>query len=385
MRRRSATERKLRLAPQRAGRWLRWFGYYLAGLWRPKTQQLRPPPWPRGSLPEPEVSRVAPVPATPLIRPAVYGSVAAPAKLAAMPDLISYPQPSVTRVEDAVILPKHIVLDRASSSVLPAPITIDVTSGLDFSPPRLGFDREAIGEPVFLTDCRYHEFGHLLLEAVPALLLLDHAPPDARILTSLPLSRNLLVMAEALGVDIRRFRHFDGPLFVRLAYVPDRLVHLGRHVHPLAREAFARIKRLGVNARVEPVERIFLSRSRVPRRRLANEQEIEALFERLGFAIIHPEQHTLEEQVALMAGAKMVAGLGGSAMHLTVFSSPETRVLILASDGWLARIDVLLDQIEGQLAYVFGNLEDLGRRRYDAGWRINPSDVEAGIRGHFGL
>lgn len=315
----------------------------------------------------------------------MYGSVAAPADLAAIPDLIHYPQPSVTRVDDVVILPRHVVVDRTRASILPSPISIDIGNGLDESPPRLGFRRDIAEGAVFLADCRYHEFGHLLLEAVPRLLLLEHAPPDVPIVTSLPLSRNLLVMAEALGVDVRRFRRFDRPLFAPAAYIPDRLVHLERYVHPLAREAFARIKPIAGRASIAPSERIFLSRARAPRRRLANEREIEALFVRFGFTIIHPEEHTLEEQIALMQAAKMVAGLGGSAMHLTAFASPEARVLIVASNGWFSRIDVLLDQAEGQLAYVFGDLEDRTRRPYDARWRVKADDVEAGIQGHFGL
>jgi capsular polysaccharide biosynthesis protein len=95
----------------------------------------------------------------------------------------------------------------------------------------------------------------------------------------------------------------------------------------------------------------------------------------------------ISDQVKLFSTAKMIAGSGGSAMHNTLFSDPQSKVLILSSTGWLVVADSLICQNEAQLGYVFGKPEimphDTHRTQND--WIINIDDAREAISGHFGI
>jgi capsular polysaccharide biosynthesis protein len=298
-------------------------------------------------------------------------------------------EPGVHTADDVVLVPGHLFIDRRNGVVLPQSYEVAMgrraASGLLSRPPQLLQPAQEADE-LFVVDCSTtSNYGHQLLEVLPRLMLLDRAPAGIEIATSVPKSDTIDAMIRSLGIDPSRVRHYCEPVFCRRAYLPDRLVHLKEFIHPLAREAFSQLRSIGSASNVERVERIFISRSRIRRRRLVNEAEIEALFERYGFRIVHPETLPIEAQVALFSDAKMIAGLGGSAMHSAVFSRPETKILMVSSRAWFMRIDVLISQREGQLGYVFGvpegDVEGLGA--WD--WRVDPASVEAAIVAHFGL
>lgn len=96
--------------------------------------------------------------------------------------------------------------------------------------------------------------------------------------------------------------------------------------------------------RSDAPELIFLSRSRLdaalPKnagvrrasRPLANGRAVDELATELGFQVVYPETMTLSEQIDLIRSARVLAGPGGSALHLSVFTDPSAVVVELA-DG----------------------------------------------------
>lgn len=377
--RRSALERV-----RQAGRLGRWWLFGLWGFARPQRLRFRPPPWRR---PSPLPAQPATI-TVPVARPVVYGNVLSE-KFDDLPTHASGGEPGVTIADDVVLVPGHLFVDRRTAVVLPQSrgVIIDqkALSGLRSRPPRV-FRSPAEAEEVFVVDCYFTDnYGHNLLEALTRLMLLDKVPAGIEIATSIPKSATVSALFEGLGVAQSRVRYYREPLFCRRAYLPDRLVYLEQFINPLARDAFARLAALGSASRGERAERIFISRSRIRRRRLINEVEIEALFERYRFRIVHPETLPVEAQIALFSEAKMIAGLGGAAMHSTVFSRPETRILMVSSRAWFMRTDVLINEREGQLGYVFGEPEGVASGFGDWDWRVDPTAVEAAIVAHFGL
>lgn len=366
------------------GRLARWRLFGLISLVRPEHLRLRPPPW-----------RPAPVPAlatpaatkVPITRPAVYGDVV-PKRYINLAKEAVCREPGLPVVDDVVIVPGHVFVDRRRGQILPQSNVDTTTSsgvtGRETRPPKLSAPPQE-AEELFVVDSHYPGYGHYLLEALPRLLLLDKAPAGIEIATSVPRSPTFDTLVRGMGVDPSRVRHFHEPLFCRRAYLPDRLVHLDRFIHPAALEAFGRLRTLGAASDVERSERIFISRSRIRRRRLRNEAEIEALFERYGFRIVHPELLPIEAQIALFSDARMIAGLGGSAMHSTVFSDPAAKVLMISAKQWFVETDVLINRNPGQLGYVFGepvaDSADVGNRS----WEVDSAAVEAAVVAHFGL
>jgi capsular polysaccharide biosynthesis protein len=124
-------------------------------------------------------------------------------------------------------------------------------------------------------------------------------------------------------------------------------------------------------------QRIYLSRRRLKRRlgqRLANEGEIERQMARRSFAVLHPEQMGFADQIRAVAGADVVAGVDGSALHLSAFMRPRARMLVLETQR---RLNVLhLNALMGVETIALPAL----RPANDAASRsIDPNQLDAAL------
>jgi capsular polysaccharide biosynthesis protein len=77
--------------------------------------------------------------------------------------------------------------------------------------------------------------------------------------------------------------------------------------------------------------RIYLSRRLLKRRlrRLSNDAAAERRLARRGFTIVHPQHMSLVDQINTAANADVIAGVDGSALHLSAFMRPGARMLVL--------------------------------------------------------
>ncbi len=81
--------------------------------------------------------------------------------------------------------------------------------------------------------------------------------------------------------------------------------------------------------------RVFLSRSALTTKRpreAVNDNQLDAEMEKLGFDVIHPEKLTINEQLDVVAESGIIAGVSGSALHLSAFSNSGLSVIELG-DG----------------------------------------------------
>ncbi len=215
-----------------------------------------------------------------------------------------------------------------------------------------------------------HVFGHVLLETLARFWRdLDYASYDqvvvypigqpAREIVVPELTLQVLALVgvrrERVHVVQRRLVRFD---LIDVVPSPIRLV---KTVDPRMLAVFDRIANAVapvVVARDAP--RIYLSRSRLADgRRATNESEIEAMMTARGFAVIHPQQLPLLEQIALARRAEIIAGCDGSALHIAAFARPGTRLLALDSRptpnqvliGWARGLDAVhVDALAGDRA-----------------------------------
>lgn len=67
------------------------------------------------------------------------------------------------------------------------------------------------------------------------------------------------------------------------------------------------------------IEKIYVSRERLSGRATFGERQIQRVFEKNGFTVIYPEQLSLYEQICYMKHCKCLAGIAGSALHLSLF------------------------------------------------------------------
>lgn len=196
-------------------------------------------------------------------------------------------------------------------------------------------------------------FGHFLVEVLPNLWpdpaatapvgLVAHrsfrgprvpppAGPGPQPMTLRPWQADLLALAGYGGLELQVVRHRAAR--VDRLVVPQRPVVLKSWAGPAAVSLWQRVSD-AVGERGAH-ERVYLSRSAFHatvdnHRRDRSDEEWDAhldeTFARAGFHVVHPELLPIAEQVALVRGADVLAGPSGSALHLSAFARPGTRVL----------------------------------------------------------
>lgn len=175
-------------------------------------------------------------------------------------------------------------------------------------------------------------FGHFLIETLPTLWAYDGKLPVLfhRLGDTAPWKLELLQLAGAYGQPI----FIDEPLRIEHLVVPGRPVSLNHSCTPAAVRLWNRV---AANAGAEAGERkIWLSRSLAESggasvNRTLGHEELDAKFDALGFEVVHPETMSMTEQVRLGRSASVLAGFEGSALHLSAFAMPGTKVFALGS------------------------------------------------------
>ncbi|RYE10857.1 MAG: glycosyltransferase family 61 protein [Hyphomicrobiales bacterium] len=299
----------------------------------------------------------------------------------------------IRRFENIILLPHHVMLDK-HGHILPASLDLMASSTWLTPAHQRGsmnyeFDgdvraAQAVDEPVFVADCMHEAFGHTLMETIPKLAMLGGAPEGIKVATS---ARLYPALIEGMGVAMERVLPIRGPLFCKIAYVPDAPLDLTGNFHAVARAAFGRLEALATQSAVEPKRRIYLSRAGVKFRRLHNETDVEALVRRYGFEVVRPEGYSIPDQIKLMLNADMVIGPTGSNTHNLVYARPETKALLLSSAHWFVDIDAYVSKADWQFAHVIGTPAPrrFGEDERSRSWTIDTGAVEQAIREHFGL
>jgi hypothetical protein len=218
-------------------------------------------------------------------------------------------------------------------------------------------------------------FGDWVLNFPTRLAIAAAAEVDCPIVVRAGRPESWMRKLVSLGVHPSRIiRHnaLDVSVFTRL-YVPSwPLPARGRPMKDL----------FGVyDSPVAPAagERLYLSREGVAVRKLLNEPEIRAAFERRGFRAIRPEQLTFETAQTLFSEAAVVAGAYGSAfLNLPLHASKPRGVLALmppGANGFLNEIALWIGGSGSRFAYLFGE----GAEGEDDSWTIPIQTVEQAL------
>jgi capsular polysaccharide biosynthesis protein len=187
----------------------------------------------------------------------------------------------------------------------------------------------------------FTHFGHFLIETVPALWWARQVDDDVALIFHPFDEAGRNVFAETahgrdclalLGLSADRIVMATADLSVEELLLPPR--HYDMRTGPCYdfREIY---RTLAAAARRSPLapaaSRIYLSRRQLKRRlrRVSNDAAVERRLARRGFAVVHPQHMSLADQINAAASADLVAGVDGSALHLSVFMRPGSRMLVL--------------------------------------------------------
>jgi capsular polysaccharide biosynthesis protein len=134
------------------------------------------------------------------------------------------------------------------------------------------------------------------------------------------------------------------PLTVDRLLVPTRSVVVNGWAEPEAVGVWRRMAAAagGATTLVPDGPRVFFTRTafnagqraadKYVRTSPERDRELDAVFAAAGFRVVAPETLPVLEQVRLAAGASVLAGSAGTALHLSAFAPPGVRVLELGDD-----------------------------------------------------
>lgn len=244
-----------------------------------------------------------------------------------------------------------------------------------------------VGEPLLLLGFVEPRFGHLITEtfnrgwAIPWALA-----QGMRVLVWTEGDWTALQMnALALfGLTPDRIEIAQPGTRYRALHVPSDGFRLWSSVGPLMADLWQRAAAKACAEAAPPAggdpKRVYLSRRRVARRPLENEEALEALLRADGFACVAPETLKLQEQVRLVAEAEMLIGCFGSGMHLSAFARPGTERLVIAPEHHLGPEDILFSVANRSVVsfHVEPQLRTSREAVTKGPWRIDMARFEKG-------
>lgn len=191
----------------------------------------------------------------------------------------------------------------------------------------------------------FHHFGHFLVESTARLWAFDHYQK--------PISGIVFVnkrprMPTQFGGFHRDFIDLlvpDIPVHIvkpsarfEELVVPGQGFGLGdiAAATPEFRQSFSH--KLSQSVPPKGARRLYVSRSKLPLETagMIGEDKLEALLERCGYTIFHPQNHSIRDQIATYRGAEDIIIADGSAAHLLGFvCRPEQRIAyIVRRSSW---------------------------------------------------
>jgi hypothetical protein len=296
---------------------------------------------------------------------------------AALPARVEYPAMSLRHYEGNIgsaggmrlFTPSTILPDSFRWYFAPgggSPRLDSINSSLARIPPR-DLPRRRLEGDFYNLDCLFDgHFGHLTTEVVSRLWGWDEAKrenPDLKALFHVRPKRNNNPTLEralftAYGISESDLVWVEGPVRVRslISATPMWQDQSPHFAHPEITDIWQRLT-AGLLTEAGPAshERIFVSRGDklASRRYCRNQAEVEQFFADRGFHVFYPEQLTLTEQVALFAGARVVAGFSGSAMFNLMHSRRLEATIVLGQNAYLARNEQLFASVLGGELHYF--------------------------------
>ncbi|HEV8390927.1 MAG TPA: glycosyltransferase family 61 protein [Dongiaceae bacterium] len=186
----------------------------------------------------------------------------------------------------------------------------------------------------------FTHFGHFMLETISALYWVREVDKEVSLLfhpfeeggenvfTQRPHGVECLRL---LGIPPERVVMATTDIAVDELALPPRAYDMSNGPHYDFSDVYRSLREAALGSPGgSQAKRIYLSRRLLKGQgRLANEAAIERRMKGRGFAVLHPQRMSLSDQIRAAAAADILAGVDGSALHLSAFMRPGARVLVM--------------------------------------------------------
>ncbi len=196
------------------------------------------------------------------------------------------------------------------------------------------------GKSVYLGHLMNH-YGHFITETISTFwLLLEKNDFDHYIFQSFEGSSSIpqyaLPILEAFNIPLAKVLVVNTPLRLEEVTIPERLIKLNFEIKPEMLEIYTYLKNKFLMTNFQEKkghESIYLSRVKNSKtknnRTILNEASIEEYFKKLNFKIVYLEELSFKQQLMLLNSAKIIVGFSGSALHNSVFTDQQTKIIEL--------------------------------------------------------
>lgn len=230
-------------------------------------------------------------------------------------------------------------------------------------------------------------YGHWLIDLLPKLYKLQQELNFSKLKIVLPrdIPSYSLDFLKMLGLDETSVLYFDPAseiLECAEVILPTkcRIIDgswLAPYVGMMYDEIAGRIE----ESDTDLPKRLYLSRRRLKKqfRKLVNREEVSEMILSYGFTEIFPEDYSLEEQLKLYKNAELMVGEFGSALHNSLFSSKDLKVISLQSSHIPLLVQWGICNIKGQsCSLLFGETTEI-RKSINSDFLIDLNQLEIAL------
>lgn len=178
---------------------------------------------------------------------------------------------------------------------------------------------------VYIGYLLYH-FGHFITESLGRLwVYLDEAFKNKTAVYISERDTPFIKALELFGLDRKNVKRITEPTRFRTVTIPESAILVEDGVYHAKQNLV--LKKIREASPGKNHDKIYLSRTRLREGvRVYGEKVIERAFADNGFKIVHPERLSMAEQISLMKNCRHLAGVAGSALHLSVFAGDAIEV-----------------------------------------------------------
>lgn len=190
-------------------------------------------------------------------------------------------------------------------------------------------------------------------------------------------------LLRAAGADIKDVVFTRDFIHCRTLLLATQSLRVTRYASPTSVRLWRDIRDAIVDPRASGPDKIYLSRVGQASRKMTNEHAVEDIFRGFGFEIIHPETITTQQQMAVVASARYIAGPGGSAMFNLAFQKHLRSILILTSPTFVQTTELLFLAGAGCSVYYHIGLRDRPAENpltVGAPWQADLARLGADVR-----
>lgn len=193
-------------------------------------------------------------------------------------------------------------------------------------------------------------FGHFLAESTARLWALEHLDEPVNGVLFIPRrpdAENELkpfhkTFFDLMGLDVP-VRQATYPIRVEELVVPGQGFGLGEISAGTPRVRASRLARLGEGIAPEGGEKLYISRSELgfAKGSILGERQVETWLAEEGYEVFHPQQHSLDTQIARYKAACRIVATDGSALHLVAMTGCKNQEIAIIARRQSSAVDLL--------------------------------------------